>query len=146
MNTVNQIVLDEFCEEFNLYLKGRFLYKKNFAYWNGSGNVGAKSKKFDLYLRLFVGEGYWPNNTLVIARIAFHSQRKGHGTDLLQYLNNYAIQSGYENIGIESVNVNSAAFGNRYGFSPWAGHNCVINCKFLTKNINGVFFNGSSEM
>jgi len=137
MPNVDHVVLQDFCEEFSQYLKKRFKYKKNFASWNRSGNVGARSKKFDLYVRLFADYSFWPHKTLVIARVAFHDKRKGNGTDFLRHLNEYSMKGGYENIAIESVNACSAAFGSRYGFTPWKSYHYIVSCKALAKNLGG---------
>ncbi|MDM9552441.1 GNAT family N-acetyltransferase [Pseudomonas asiatica] len=72
---------------------------------------------YDLYFRLFPNlKAGWPRETLVIARIFFEEQRKGHGRNLLNWLVQLAPEIGYKYIAIEAANENSSAFGKRFGF------------------------------
>lgn len=84
--------------------------------------------EYDLYFRLFPNlEVGWPRETIVIARICFVDQRKGHGRNLLKWLVELAPEIGYKHIAIEAANENSSAFGKRFGFqqahyeSGWLG-------------------------
>lgn len=72
---------------------------------------------YDLYFRLFPNlEVGWPRETLVIARLYFIEQRKGHGRRLLDLLVQLAPEIGYKHIAIEAANENSSAFAKRFGF------------------------------
>lgn len=81
-------------------------------------------RDYDLYLRLFpplaVG---WPQETLVLARLIFVAERKGHGRSLLNFLVNLAPVIGYKYIAIEAANDKSSAFGKRFGFELYKGKN-----------------------
>lgn len=71
---------------------------------------------YDLYFRLFPNlKAGWPRETLVIARIYFEEQRKGHGRNLLNWLVQLAPEIGYKYIAIEAANEKSSAFGKRFG-------------------------------
>lgn len=81
--------------------------------------IKADTHKYDLYLRLFPRpEAGWPRETLVLARIGFQEERKGHGRRLLTLLTVLAPEIGYKHIAIEAANVNSSAFGRRFGLQP----------------------------
>ncbi|WP_179085172.1 GNAT family N-acetyltransferase [Aquipseudomonas alcaligenes] len=84
-------------------------------------------KKYDLYFRVTPARTKrWDSNTLVIARIHFHEQRKGHGTDLMNFLVTIADRVGYTSIGIEQTNENSRRFGAKLGFTAIAGSNDMV--------------------
>ncbi len=77
---------------------------------------------YDLYFRLFPDlEVGWPRETLVIARLYFVEQRKGHGRSLLSWLVKLAPEIGYKYIAIEAANENSSAFGERFGLELYKG-------------------------
>ena len=78
--------------------------------------VCAYARKYDLYLRLFPRpQGGWPRETIVLARILFREERKGHGRSLLSLLAGLTPEIGYHHIAIECANDNSRAFGKRFG-------------------------------
>ena len=78
--------------------------------------INAFTLRYDIYLRLFpVPEAGWPRETLVIARIGFKQQRKGHGRNLMKLIASHASEVGYKYIAIEAANENSSAFGKRFG-------------------------------
>ncbi|MDD2134801.1 hypothetical protein [Pseudomonas kurunegalensis] len=78
---------------------------------------------YDLYFRLFPDlEVGWPRETLVIARLYFVEQRKGHGRSLLEWLVKIAPEIGYKYIAIEAANENSSAFGERFGLELTNGN------------------------
>lgn len=84
-----------------------------------TSTINAFTLKYDIYLRLFPRpEAGWPRETLVIARIGFKQQRKGHGRNLLILLAGLASEIGYKHIAIETANDNSSAFGRRFGLQP----------------------------
>ena len=81
--------------------------------------VKADTPKYDLYFRLFPHpDAGWPRETLVIARIGFKNERKGHGRSLLTFVTDLAPEIGYKHIAIECANENSSAFGKRFGLQP----------------------------
>lgn len=122
-----------------LYLKWkleRFL-PKQFNYKGGRVNrclglglgstVKAEAPKYDLYFRMFpTPEAGWPRETLVIARIIFKEERKGHGRSLLRFLAKLASEIGYHYIAIEATNDDSKAFSESFGINPINnGANCI---------------------
>jgi hypothetical protein len=81
--------------------------------------LNAYTLKYDLYFRLFPKpETGWPRETLVLARIGFKDERKGHGRRLLTLVTGLSSEIGYQHIGIECANENSKAFGRRFGLQP----------------------------
>jgi len=82
--------------------------------------VKAETAKYDLYFRLFPNpKTIWPRDTLVIARINFKEQRKGHGRKLLTMLVDLSAEIGYDKIAIETTTSEaSARFAERFGFQP----------------------------
>ncbi|NUU34752.1 hypothetical protein [Pseudomonas sp. C2B4] len=84
-----------------------------------TSTIKAYTMKYDLYLRMFPRpEAGWPRETLVIARIGFKDERKGHGRRLLTLMTELAPELGYKHIAIECANENSSAFGRRFGLQP----------------------------
>jgi hypothetical protein len=84
-----------------------------------AATIKANTRKYDIYLRLFPSpEAGWPRETLVLARIGFKDERKGHGRSLLTLITGLASEIGYKHIAIESANENSSAFGKRFGLQP----------------------------
>lgn len=82
--------------------------------------VVARRKQFDLYFRVTPPKGdLWRSDTLVVARIGFDQERKGHGTDLLRFLVGIAEAVGFTHIGIESANGDCSAFAARLGLTPY---------------------------
>lgn len=79
----------------------------------------------DLYLRLWpdafvdaLGPGYWPANTLVIARLEFADTRAGHGRALLEFFVNQAELHGYDKIALECTYDGEGiqGFAKKFGF------------------------------
>lgn len=101
------------------HLKERFGYKRLRVSKGLGRTVTAKTAKYDLYFRVtpVYVDGRWDSNTLVVARIGFQDERKGHGRALLQFLVDVADKLPYTHIGIEEANPEATAFGVRFGFS-----------------------------
>lgn len=117
--------IDYLTHELDVFLLDRFNYKRSvaFCYFR---NITARRKKFDLYFRYFIdvppdGDPFWHNDTLVIARIYFTEERRGHGSALLRRLVDLAPRFGYTRIGIESANkgISIQNFICKFGFSPY---------------------------
>jgi GNAT superfamily N-acetyltransferase len=77
----------------------------------------------ELYLRLWPntgieGEGYWPADTLVIARMEFRDMRAGHGRALLEFLVSQAALYGYDKIALECTYDGEGiqGFAKKFGF------------------------------
>ncbi len=104
------------CKDLNHYLKGRYGYRKDPAYVCHRGKIGAHRSKFDLYFRTNPVGYFWPEQTLIIARIGFKDVQKGHGANLMTFLCRIADKYGYNYIGLERVNDNSKAFALKLGF------------------------------
>lgn len=103
------------------YLKQRFKYKlPAVTFGLPTYLVDARRKRYDLYFRVTPPKSIlWDSNTLVVARIGFHQERKGHGTDMMAFLVRIAGQVGYTHIGIEQANENATAFGAKLGFTQF---------------------------
>lgn len=112
MNTI-----DSFCDELNSFLKDQFEYKRHLTHIRQE-TISVNRKKIDLYVRYKQKQGYWGEDALVLARIGFDQQKKGHGTSLLKFLVSLADKYQYTKIGIEQANKNSEAFAKKYGFEP----------------------------
>lgn len=110
-------------EKLSVFLQEQFGLKKSSVNRHLHIGLGSTVKadnpkyNYDLYFRLFPNlKAGWPRETLVIARIYFEEQRKGHGRTLLNWLVQLAPAIGYKYIAIEAANENSSAFGKRFGF------------------------------
>lgn len=103
------------------YLKEHFGYKRLRVNEEPGRTVGARTAKYDLYFRVtpVYVDGGWDSNTLVVARIGFQDERKGHGRALLQFLVDVADKLPYTHIGIEEANSKATAFGIRFGFTRY---------------------------
>ncbi|QIL42391.1 hypothetical protein G7074_25890 [Pedobacter sp. HDW13] len=106
-------------EAVNRYLMEQFGYKKNIAeYCRYSTNLQALTKKIDLYLRFIDDTQILKNPTIIIARIEFKEQQKGHGKRLLAFLCTLADEHGFSFIEMEGCTKNGAAFSEAFGFYP----------------------------
>lgn len=113
-----------FSEEINEDLKQRFGYKRRCADFDPTGDtIHAKAKKMDIYLRFPENFRRWHemSGILVVARIGFAEQRKGHGTWLLELLSRLAPKYGYKSIAIESTNHKESIqnFVRKFGFEAF---------------------------
>lgn len=68
------------------FLTERFSYKPRYVnqnIWRTGPTVSAFTRKYDLYLRLFLRpDDFWPRECLILARLMFKEQRAGHGRGL----------------------------------------------------------------
>ncbi len=105
------------------FILERFTYKPRYVQqkvWRSFATVSARSKRFDLYFRLFGRpDAYCPRETLVIARIMFEQQRVGHGRALVECLVELAPTFGYQHLLIECANAKASAFAERLSFTPF---------------------------
>lgn len=106
--------IEDIANDLNCYIVEHFKYKHT-KLSISRPNVHVYRKKIDLYIRYKIE---WRNrkNVLVIARIGFKAQLKGHGTNFLKFLCQIAQKHKYSYIGIECANSNAQAFGIRFGF------------------------------
>ena len=127
-----------FTELLTDYPKRRFNHKRPGVRPGGETNlVSVNMKRYDLYFRVTpVRNKRWDSNTLVIARIHFHEQKKGHGTDLMTFLVKIAGRVGYTQIGIEQTNENSKRFGAKLGFTAIdAGDDMLASVEEMTQQL-----------
>jgi hypothetical protein len=119
-------MITDFCNELNRYLQDNYSLKRPPAHCNIK-TVDARRSKFDLYFR------YKPldENQLVIARIGFKEQKKGHGTKLLKFLSEIIQSHGIESIILECVNENSYNFGIKMGFTDIGNSKMMISSRDL---------------
>lgn len=120
-----------FTEKLDVWLRQHFAIDANetdLADLTPSGNLDYRYYTFDkkvceLYLRLWPpaymeADGYWPTNTLVIARIEFGNTRAGHGRALLEFLVSQAEIYGYDKIALECTYDGEGiqGFAKKFGF------------------------------
>lgn len=118
---------EHFAELLAPYLAAQFGYKRNYVTLGLGTTVNARTLKYDLYLRVTPQRGQWTgHNCLVIARIGFTPTRKGHGRRFMVFLVECAERVGYSNIGIESTNEDSEAFGAKFGLQRHREGNDLI--------------------
>jgi len=121
-------MIEQFCNELNGYLQKTYSYKRPPAYCcNNNKTINAFRSKFDLYFRYKPGD----ENKLVIARIGFKEQNKGHGTRLLKFISEIVELHDIEIITLECVNKNSFSFGIKMGFTDIGKGNMMISSKEL---------------
>lgn len=120
---------------FRQFLTERFAYKRhrvNRMYFT----LNARMVKYDLYLRVFGHKtDFWPEGTLVIARIGFKSIKKGHGTALLRFLVEHAEEVGYAHLAIECANENAQAFGDKFGFENYCSNHFIADVAAVRKHL-----------
>ena len=124
-------MVEDFCFELNKYLQRQFNYKRPPARVGMQDNITAKRVKFDLYLRYRKCD----QDNLVIARIYFEEERKGHGTRLLKFICQHAAVHNFKYIVIETPNENSLAFGRKFGFTPVLNGYLSISIEDLIRNL-----------
>lgn len=88
--------------------------------------IDAQSEYYDIYLRVPASVSFWPESTLVIARLGFEPPRCGHGRRFLQFLVDKADEFMFKKIGIETTNESSNSFGKRFGMLPYQADDCLI--------------------
>ena len=128
MDDPEDINTQKLCVLINGYLKRKFGCKSDPAYDTLDQAIYAKAYEFDIYLRCQGILKEWPGKTLVMARLSFRNQRVGHGASLVTFLAMKARKLGYEYLGIEHTNENSAAFAKKLGFDKYLKtNNWVVN-------------------
>lgn len=120
-----------FTETLDTWLRLHFdidVNETDLANLTGSGNLDyrywiSNKRACDLYLRLWPpmymdADTYWPENTLVIARIEFANTRAGHGRALLEFLVSQAELYGYDKIALECTHDGEGiqGFAKKFGF------------------------------
>jgi hypothetical protein len=120
-----------FTEKLDVWLRQHFgidASETDLANLTSSGNLDYRYYAFnkracDLYLRLWPPayteeDGYWPANTLVIARIEFSNTRVGHGRALLEFFVSQAELYGYDKIALECTHDGKGiqGFAKKLGF------------------------------
>lgn len=119
------------CNELNKYLMKRFRYKTPPACCHINNTLNAFRKPFDLHFRVNQQLEFWGNAVLVIARISFKEQRKGHGTSLLNFLCDISSLCGYTKIGIEQPNTDCDKFAERFNFKKYKDNQWIIDVNDL---------------
>ncbi|WP_044211495.1 N-acetyltransferase [Flammeovirga sp. OC4] len=131
--------ISEFKDELNQFLMNRFKYKYPPADYSNrfkKNLIIHNKRKVDIYIRFHMNSYEsigWKTRTLIIARIYFKSIRKGHGTAFLKFLTERCKHYGFDYIGVESINPNSRAFGEKFGFHMIGDHNMYIEVDKLKK-------------
>jgi hypothetical protein len=117
MNRLEELVLDRV----NQYLMAEFDCETEPASYGlrGSRAIDAQGQQFHLYIRILARDGFWPNLTMVIVNIGFLKQRSGHGRKFIDFLKLLTKDIGFQYIGIENTNRNSAAFAEKLEFERY---------------------------
>jgi GNAT superfamily N-acetyltransferase len=138
--------IEWFADELDGWLRHRFDYRARLTHPGMSNSVVALRVKVDLYLRLITHsiEGYqWPANTLVIARIGFREQHKGHGRALLRFLLTQAERFGYDKIAVECAgdDIGIQSFCAKFFFdqptSPRRNSNWIASVEHVSNALAG---------
>lgn len=121
MKTTSKVNYDNFLADFNLYLCEWFA-ERDAAQFNHISNgmiFTAKTKDFDLYIRLWEHSGGLglPDGTVIIARAIFSKDEQRNFENLLQFLKMYAPLYAFTNIAIEFPPINGVGYLSRYGFA-----------------------------
>lgn len=112
---------------FRQFLAERFAYKR-YRVTRMWDTLNSRTAKYDLYLRVLGHKtDFWPEGTLVIARIGFSNTKKGHGAALLRFIADQADDVGYTKIAIESANSDAEAFGVKFGFEHYRSNNFIAD-------------------
>lgn len=121
------------------YLQVQFGYKRPGVRLGISRcSVDARTAKYDLYFRVTPPSmREWSSDTLVVSRIGFTNQRRGHGRALMQFLADVAGELPYTHIGIEYANPDATAFGARFGFVRYGdGKNLLAPVSTVVSNLH----------
>lgn len=126
------IEYEELRADTNLYLMGRFKYRKPLVRLTLDNIITTRrNSRVDLYLRIRRIESQFPPDCLIIARLGFSKERIGHGTHFLRFLTGVARKYGFNYIGIECTNIKSSTFANKLGFYSIDGENYAISAASL---------------
>lgn len=129
-------MIKDFCNDLNEYLIQEFKYKIPPARIH-LNTIDVNRKKVELYIRYKTDTLIWQNDTLVLARLAFETRRKGNGRNLLSYFVNQAEKYDYKKIGLEQTNKYATAFAQKYGFKNLSeNRHWIINVEDLKSELN----------
>lgn len=129
-------MIKDFCNDLNQYLVQEFKYKIPPAHIH-LDTIDVNRKKVELYIRYKTDTLIWQNDTLVLARLAFETKRKGNGRNLLTFFVNQSEKYGYKKIGLEQTNKYAAAFAQKYGFKNLSeNRHWIINVEDLKAELN----------
>ncbi len=110
----------EFTNELDQFVRQRFRYVSKSARLGMSNTIDVRRVPVSLYLR-FRPLAFWPTDSIVIARIEFSRERKGHGRALLQFFVDASATYGVRSIGLEQTHDgdNIQGFARKFGFLPY---------------------------
>jgi GNAT superfamily N-acetyltransferase len=116
-------MVEEFGCELDAFLRERFNYRNGLV-TPVFCTLDVDRVRVRTYLRFYYmpqGEdGFWPQDSLVIARLGFEKHRAGHGRALLQFVIDRAAKYGYTSIGVEStINAEGIQGFCRHFFEPY---------------------------
>lgn len=111
-----------FADEIDTFYRAQFRYKSQCSHPRFP-TVGINRAAVDLYLRFNASE-IGSGNTVVIARIGFRAQRRGHGTRLLAKLAEMADRYDVTSIGVEQTGPDPSIqnFVRKFGFQNHINH------------------------
>jgi len=128
MKTEGKNTISLIAEDIDSYLRDAYNYKRKICSCSNK-NITARRAMFDLYFRYNVKGWIWTEDMLIIARIYFHTGKKGNGRSLLQYLVDISDKYNFTKIALECTNTTDGKrFAKRYKFENldsekhWAIH------------------------
>ncbi len=135
-------VPERICNQLRVYLSEQFGLANCHCHEGTSyATIDAQSEYYDIYLRVPAPVSFWPESTLVIARMSFEPPRCGHGRRFLQFLVDKADEFMFKKIGIEATNESSNSFGQRFGMLPYQTDNCLIaDVSFIRTHLSSPTF------
>lgn len=128
----------EFSSELDQYVRTRYRYKTSGVRQGFSNTIDISRVPISLYLR-FRPLASWPTDSIVIAKIEFDKQRRGHGSALLRFLVEVAPRYGIKSVGIEQTHDGDdiQGFVRKFGFSPYRdGRNWLVSIEVLEARLN----------
>ncbi|KZN58904.1 hypothetical protein N473_26160 [Pseudoalteromonas luteoviolacea CPMOR-1] len=127
-----------FFDDLHGYLKTKFNYKRKMGNLSPLNNntISINRNRVSMYLRYKPSNAVNRENMLVIARIEFEEQRKGHGTDFLKFLCKFSGKYKIQNIALEQTNVSSSSFARKHGFKELLKDYWVVSISDLLINLN----------
>lgn len=128
-----------FAAEIDTFYRREFRYKSS-CVDPRFPTIGINRAAVDLYLR-FNDSDIGPGKTVVIARIGFRAQRRGHGTRLLSKLVGMADRYGITSIGVEQTGSDPRIqnFVRKFGFRNHMNEsNWIVSVDALRKCLEQV--------
>lgn len=123
---------EEIRSEIDSYLMNRFKYRLSLVHLKPDNIIATRrNSRIDLYLRIRRMASLFPPDCLIIARLGFSKERRGHGSHFVRFLFGIALKYGFKHIGLESINHKSASLARKLGFYSIDGSNYAVSSESL---------------